>query len=87
MSINYKLVVAHINHGIRENARGDEEYVKEFCRKNSIDFFVKHADVIKLSQIEKKGLEETGREVRYNFFNEILKKTQSDKNIMRNVKC
>lgn len=77
--LNLKIYVAHINHGIRENAKIDEEYVKEFCEKNMIDFFVEHADVIAISQNEKKGLEETGRDVRYTFFNEVLKKTRSDK--------
>ena len=76
---NLKIYVAHINHGIRENAIIDEEYVKEFCEKNRIELFVKHADVIKLSQNEKTGLEETGRNVRYTFFKEILKKTKSNK--------
>ena len=74
-----KIYVAHINHMIRENAKIDEVYVKDFCQKNKIDIFVKHADVVKEAKEAKKGIEETGREVRYKFFEEILEKTQSNK--------
>lgn len=73
------LSVAHVNHMIRENAKIDEEYVKEFCKENNIECFVKRSDVVEKSQKEKKGLEEAGREVRYNFFDEVLKSTNSNK--------
>lgn len=76
---NLSIVVAHINHQIRENAIKDEEYVKNFCQKNDIECFIKRADIVKKAQKEKKGLEETGREVRYNFFEEVLKNTNSNK--------
>lgn len=76
---NLSLIVAHINHQIRENAIKDEEYVKEFCQKNNIEIYIKRANIIEKSQKEKKGLEETGREVRYNFFEEVLKKTNANK--------
>ena len=76
---NLKLYVAHINHMIRENAAIDEQYVKDFCKKNEIELFIKHADVVKKAKESKKGLEETGREVRYTFFEEILEKTKSNK--------
>ena len=32
--IEYEIVVAHINHLIREEAIEDEEYVKNYCEKN-----------------------------------------------------
>lgn len=76
---NLEIYVAHINHMIRENANIDEEYVKEYCLKNNIEFFVKRANIIEKAQKEKKGLEEVGREVRYNFFEEVLKITNSNK--------
>lgn len=76
---NLKLYVAHINHMIRENAIKDEEYVKEFCDKNNIELFIKKANIIEKSKQNKKGLEETGREVRYDFFEEVLKQTKSNK--------
>jgi len=76
---NLTLYVAHVNHMIRQNAIKDEEYVKQFCKKNNIDFFIKKIDVVEKAKKEKKGIEETGREVRYNFFEEVIKKTKSNK--------
>lgn len=76
---NLELYVAHINHMIRENAKIDEQYVKEYCDKNNIQCFIKRADVVAKAQIDKNGVEEAGREVRYNFFEEVLKNTNSNK--------
>ena len=77
----YKLTiyVAHINHMIRKNASIDEKYVKTFCDKNSIKCFIKRENIIKKAQKEKKGLEETGREVRYKFYEEVLKEMNANK--------
>lgn len=77
--LNFEICVAHINHMIREEASEDEKYVQEYCRKNNIDFFVKHFDVIQYAKQNKIGTEEAGRNVRYKFFNEILENTESNK--------
>lgn len=77
--LNLKIYVAHINHMLRENAIKEEEYVKEFCEKNNIELFIKRANIAEIAQKEKKGLEETGRNIRYNFFDEVLEKTNSNK--------
>ena len=74
-----EIYVAHINHMLRENAIIDEEYVKEFCEKNNIEIFIKKANISEIAQKEKIGLEEAGRNVRYNFFEEVLKNTESNK--------
>lgn len=76
---NLSLYVAHVNHMIRENAKLDEEFVKEFCIKNDIPCFVKKIDVLKKANEDKIGTEEAGRNVRYEFFNEVLSNTSSDK--------
>ena len=75
----FEIVVAHINHMIRKEAKDDENYVKEYCDKNNIKFYSKSIDVEKIANNEKKGTEETGRMVRYEFFDEVLKKTRSNK--------
>ena len=76
---NLKIYVAHVNHMLRENAIKDEGYVKEFCEKNNIEIFIKKANISEIAQKEKIGLEEAGRNVRYNFFEEVLKNTESNK--------
>lgn len=76
---NLKIYVAHVNHMLRENAIKDEEYVKEFCEKNNIEIFIKKANISEIAKKEKIGLEEAGRNIRYNFFEEVLKNTKSNK--------
>lgn len=76
---NLKIYVAHINHMIRENAKIDEQYVENYCKENNIQCFIKKADVVAKAEKDKNGVEEAGREVRYNFFEEVLKNTNSNK--------
>lgn len=77
--LNFQIVVAHINHMIREEADDDEKFVKDFCKKKNIEFYSKSIDVQKLANTNKIGIEEAGRNARYEFFDEILKKTKSNK--------
>lgn len=77
--IQFDIVVAHINHLIREEAVEDEEYVKKYCEKNGIECYIKRIDVQELAQNKKIGTEEAGRKARYEFFDEISQKTSSNK--------
>lgn len=77
--IKFNLVVCHINHMIREEAISDEKYVEEYCKKNNIEFFAKRIKVEEMAEKEKIGTEEAGRKARYEFFNEILNKTNANK--------
>lgn len=78
-NLNFEIFVAHVNHQIREEAQDDEKYVKDFCNKKDIDFYSKSIDVQKLANNNKIGTEEAGRMARYNFFDEILNETKSNK--------
>lgn len=77
--LHFKLCVAHINHMIRKEADDETKYVEEFCKKLGIDIFIKKANVLKIAKKEKKGTEETGRNIRYEFFDEVAKKTGANK--------
>ena len=68
--IDFDFVVAHINHGLRENARIDEEYVQKYCNAINVPCFIHHANIKEKAEREKRGIEETGRIIRYDFFNE-----------------
>lgn len=68
--LGYNICVAHVNHGLRENAESDELFVKNFCEERKIPCFIKR---VKLKEIDSDmTLEELGRKVRYDFFYEIL---------------
>ena len=77
--LNFSIVVCHINHMIREEAEEDEKFVKNYCDKKGIEFYSKSIDVQKIANTNKIGVEEAGRNARYDFFNEILEKTKSNK--------
>lgn len=77
--LQFEMFVAHVNHSLRENAILDEEFVKRFCEKIGVPCFVKQVDVMQIAKSEKRGLEETGRKVRYAFFDEIQEKVGANK--------
>ena len=77
--IGFEIYVAHINHMIREEAIDDEKYVQNYCEKNNIEFYTKRIDVPQIANSKKIGTEEAGIKVRYEFFEEILQKTGSNK--------
>lgn len=69
--LKIEIYVAHVNHLIREEAKGDAEFVKEFCRSKNIEFFYKEYNIKEKAKIEKISVEEAGRNARYEFFQEI----------------
>lgn len=87
IKLNFDLVVAHINHMIRDEAEEDEEFVKNYCENKDILFVSKQVDVQNLAKINKMGTEEAGREVRYKFFWEILEKSNCTKIATAHTKC
>lgn len=77
--LEFEIVVAHINHQIRKVADSETEYVKNFCKNLGIECFVKKENITELAKEQKKGTEEVGRQVRYDFFEDVAQKTNSNK--------
>lgn len=77
--MDFTIVVAHVNHNLRKEAKEEQQYVKNYCEKKQIEFHAKSIDVKKLAHTNKIGTEEAGRIARYEFFEEILKKTKATK--------
>lgn len=77
--MSLELFVVHINHGLRKEAFEEAEYVKSICEQRNIPFYLKEVNVSKLAKEWSLGTEEAGRKVRYDFFNEIMEKTGSNK--------
>ena len=67
----YYLKAVHINHGIRgDEAKRDESFAEEFCMKYDIPFQVFSFNCIEEARKNKETLEECGRRLRYECFNE-----------------
>lgn len=70
----FNLYLAHVNHGVRgEDARADEEFVRKKAEELKLPYYFKKADMLALAKEKSISAEEAGREIRYGFFNEILK--------------
>lgn len=75
-----KLIAAHVNHGLRgEEADKDEDYVRQYCRSIDVPFYSIKVDLNKLAKEKKISCESAGREVRYNFFEDLMHKTNAQK--------
>lgn len=84
-----RVFVAHINHCLRgDESDRDCNFVIDQCKKMGVECYIKHAQVAEIAENEGIGLEECGRKVRYEFFNEIIDKINdkfTNKNINRSV--
>ncbi len=90
---DYKLELGlcHINHNLRgKESDEDEEFCREFSKKHNLEFFSLKADIVAYGKNNKLGLEEAGREIRYeflektagnNFYNKIALAHNLDDNV------
>lgn len=70
----FKILVVHINHGIRKEAVEDAAFVEELCRQNGLSFFLFERDVPGFAKQHRLSVEEAGRKLRYEAFREVLRK-------------
>lgn len=78
--IRIELIVAHINHCTRgEESDGDEEYVREYCKKYNIVFKSLRVDIEKVAKENGISTEMAGREERYAFFDKIFHENNANK--------
>jgi tRNA(Ile)-lysidine synthase len=69
-----RLVVAHVNHGLRgEASDGDEEFVSQLAARYGFPFESQRSDVAGLSLSLRISLEDAGRRERYSFFARVAK--------------
>ncbi|OON90814.1 MAG: tRNA lysidine(34) synthetase TilS [Candidatus Epulonipiscium fishelsonii] len=66
-----KIVVAHVNHGIRYEAILDMEYVLNISKRWKIECKVYNCNIDEICKEKKISVEEAGRQERYKFFNSL----------------
>ena len=70
----------HVNHGIRgEEAGRDEAFCEEFCLERKIPLTIVREDVPEFAKQRGIGLEEAGRMIRYDAFEQELRKNGADR--------
>ncbi len=70
--IPFSVKVVHINHGIRQEASEDADYVRTLCGKLGIPFFLVETDVRAQAKAHGRSEEEEGRYIRYQSFEKVL---------------
>lgn len=75
----FDIVAAHINHGLREAAYSEAEYVKNYCARKYIPFCTTEVNVKSMAKSLKLTEEQAGRKARYSFFYEVMKKYNASK--------
>lgn len=78
--LKIEIGAAHLNHLLRgEDAFKDEEFVIKTCKELGIPCYVKRVDINKYSKQYRLSSELAGRNARYDFFEEIVKKDKFNK--------
>lgn len=71
---NYNIIVAHVHHNIRKESDQEALKLEEYCNKRNIIF-----EIYKIEKYpNSKFSEEIARKIRYDFFDNIIRKYNSD---------
>ncbi len=66
---NIKVICAHVNHNLRKESAEEKIMVENYCIKNNIIF-----EYMKIDKYGDDNFHNEARTIRYNYFNEIVKK-------------
>lgn len=76
--MNLRLAAAHLDHGLRPESPDDADAAELLCRALAIPFYTKRSDVAALAADNGLGLEEAGREARYEFLEQTRQEAEAD---------
>ena len=69
---HFNIVCAHVNHNLRIESNEEEIFVKNYCRKNDVIF-----EYMKILNYDKDNFHKCARNIRYEFFENLIKKYNS----------
>ncbi len=73
MRSGYTFSVAHCNFQLRgQESDKDEEFVKMTCQEHYIPYFINRFETQKYADLHKKSIQIAARELRYNWFDELM---------------
>lgn len=76
---NYRLGIAHLNHGLRgAEAERDAQFAESLAKKHHLPYYLEKKDLIAEKNFSGWSLEEAGREARYRFFHRIAEECGYD---------
>ena len=72
--LNLNIIVVHVHHNLRIESDDEAKEVEKYCKKNNIIFEMKRIEEYPNGKFS----EESARKIRYEFFDSIIKKYNSD---------
>ena len=76
---NLEISLLYVNHNLREDVEKDLNFVKNFSKKNEVSLYIGSVDVKEYSKINKKSIELSARELRYEKLSEFCNKIKYTK--------
>ena len=74
-----EISLTYINHNLREDVKDDLKFVKNFSEENEVPLYVESVDVRKYATDNKKSIELSARELRYEAIEKVLQNINYDK--------
>jgi tRNA(Ile)-lysidine synthase len=75
--ISVSLVVAHLDHGLRETSKDDANWLKEMVRQLDYPFVTRRIDIKKRAASTGDNLEQAARRARYDFLRRVAGKAEA----------
>lgn len=72
------LSVVHMNHGLRTSAQEDVAFLRRFCEQNGLNLTVYNENVADYAKQKALSVEEAGRELRYQRFEQLRQTLDAD---------
>lgn len=77
--IGFEMILAHLNHLHRKEAKNDEDLVKKTAEELDLKFFVRSRSMDDYAKEHGLSSEDAGRRLRYEFFNDLAKNYEKAK--------
>jgi tRNA(Ile)-lysidine synthase len=71
--LEYPIIIAHFNHGIREHADRDEQFARMYAQQLGCDFASEKANVLDFAKENHLSVEEAARNKRYDFLYRVAR--------------
>lgn len=77
---NLTLAIAHLNHMLRDRESDeDEDFIKQISKKYNLDCYIERVNTALVAESKKLSIQETARNLRYEFLNKIRTSTGFNK--------
>lgn len=71
--IGFKIIVAHVNHNVREESKEEAEFLSNYCKEHNIPF-----EMMVISKYGDDNFHNEARNIRYDYYEELINKYQAN---------